>query len=120
MARTRWIWLVLAVLYAAFFSGYTSFGGPLSDEEIDGYMAMATGNAESPPPEKLAILRRFLEEDTGDDFVMVNVIDMYDTPLQIVGGKSARGWLWCSSSWGRCFSSRRDWPDPAPRPRNGE
>jgi hypothetical protein len=85
MTRTRWIWLVLAVLYAAFFSWYTSFGGPLSDEEIDGYMAMAKGNPEAPPPEKLAILRRFLEEDTGDDFVMVNVIDMYETPLQIEG-----------------------------------
>ncbi|MDE0886789.1 MAG: hypothetical protein OSB70_14775 [Myxococcota bacterium] len=85
MTRSRWIWLVLAVAYAAFFSWYTSFGGPLTDEEIDGYMAMAKGNPEAPPPEKLAILRRFLEEDTGDDFVMVNVIEMYETPLQIEG-----------------------------------
>ena len=30
-------------------------------------------------------MRKFLEEDTGDDFVMFNVIDMYDTPLQIEG-----------------------------------
>ena len=26
-----------------------------------------------------------MEEDTGDDFVMVNVIDIYETPLQIEG-----------------------------------
>ena len=26
-----------------------------------------------------------MEEDTGDDFVMINVIDMYDTPLQVEG-----------------------------------
>ena len=38
-----------------------------------------------PPAEGLARLRAFMEEDTGDDFVMVNVIDMYDTPLQIDG-----------------------------------
>ena len=25
------------------------------------------------------------EEDTGDDFVMINIIDMYETPLQIEG-----------------------------------
>ena len=31
------------------------------------------------------MMRRFLEEDSGDDFVMVNVIDMYETPLQIEG-----------------------------------
>ena len=30
-------------------------------------------------------MRKFLEEDTGDDVVMFNVIDMYDTPLQIEG-----------------------------------
>ena len=30
-------------------------------------------------------MRAFMEEDTGDDFVMINVIDMYDTPLQIDG-----------------------------------
>ena len=26
-----------------------------------------------------------MEEDTGDDFVMINVIDMYETPMQIEG-----------------------------------
>ncbi len=70
MTRTRWIWLVLAVLDAAFFSGYTSIGGPLSDEEIDGYMGMATGNAESPPPEKLAILRRYAQSGRAIGFVL--------------------------------------------------
>ena len=39
MTRTRWIWLTAAVLYAAFFSWYTSFGGPLTEQEIDKYMA---------------------------------------------------------------------------------
>jgi hypothetical protein len=33
----------------------------------------------------LAALRKFMDEDTGDDFVMLNVIDMYDRPLQIDG-----------------------------------
>lgn len=32
--RTQWTWLVLVGLYLAFFSWYTSFGGPLTDEEI--------------------------------------------------------------------------------------
>ena len=85
MTRTRWIWLILAVLYAAFFSWYTSFGGPLSDEEIDRYVTLVAEREDPPPPERLEHLRRFLEEDTGDDFVMVNVIDMYDEPLPIEG-----------------------------------
>ena len=85
MTRTRWIWLVVIGLYAAFFSWYTSFGGPLSDEEITRYVALAESSEPAPSPEQVAKLRKFMEEDTGDDFVMVNVIDMYETPLQIEG-----------------------------------
>lgn len=38
MTATKWIWVVLAGIYAVFFSWYTSFGGPLTNEEIDYYM----------------------------------------------------------------------------------
>ena len=85
MTRTRWIWLVTVAIWAAFFSWYTSFGGPLSDEEIDRYMSQFTERTPAPPPEAVAMLRRFMEEDTGDDFGMLNVIHMYDVPEQIEG-----------------------------------
>jgi hypothetical protein len=85
VTRTRWIWLVLAGLYAAFFGWYTSFGGPLTQAEIAHYLALLESRDEAPSPGDLARMRRFMEEDTGDDFVMVNVIDMYDTPLPIEG-----------------------------------
>ncbi|NRA04196.1 MAG: hypothetical protein HRU00_16510 [Myxococcales bacterium] len=85
MTRTRWIWLVLIGLYAAFFGWYTSFKGPLTQEEIEHYIAQVESREPTPPPERVAMLRKFMEEDTGDDFVMVNVIDMYETPLQIEG-----------------------------------
>ena len=79
------MWLVLAVIYAVFFSWYTSFRGPLTTEEIDYYMEqIAKGNPEA-SPERLSRTRRFMEEDTGNDFVMLNVIDMYETPLQVEG-----------------------------------
>ena len=85
MTRTRWIWIILTGLYAVFFSWYTSFGGPLSDEEIAHYIALIESREPAPSSERLAMMRKFLEEDTGDDFVMVNVIDLYETPLQIEG-----------------------------------
>ena len=85
MTRTRTIWAVLAGIYAIFFSWYTSFGGPLSEAEVDHYIGIMASQEPPPSPERVAVLRRFLEEDTGDDFVMVNVIDMYETPLQIEG-----------------------------------
>lgn len=85
MSRTVWVWIVLAGIYVVFFSWYTSFGGPLTDEEIDHYLAKMSQGSSVRSPERLAALRRFLEEDTGDDFVMLNVIDMYDVPQQIEG-----------------------------------
>ncbi len=85
MTSIRWIWLVSAIVYAAFFGWYTSFGGPLSEAEIEQYLTQFTDRDPSPAPEAVALLRRFMEEDTGDDFVMVNVIDMYERPLQIEG-----------------------------------
>ncbi len=85
MSRTAWVWLILGALYLAFFSWYTSFGGPLTDEEIEHYLAKFAESNPSGPPEREVILRRFMEEDTGDDFVMLNVIDMYEVPQQIEG-----------------------------------
>lgn len=85
MSKISIMWLVLALIYAAFFSWYTSFGGPLSSDEIEYYLERFAENNPDAPPERRAALRRFMEEDTGDDFVMLNVIDMYDTPQQIEG-----------------------------------
>ena len=85
MTRTRWIWLILTLVYMFFFGWYTSFGGPLTDEEIAHYAALFDEREPPLSPERKANLLRFMEEDTGDDFVMVNVIDMYETPLQIEG-----------------------------------
>lgn len=85
MTRTRWIWLILTFVYLAFFGWYTSFGGPLTDDEIAHYTALFESREPPLSPERKANLLRFMEEDTGDDFVMVNVIDMYERPLQIEG-----------------------------------
>lgn len=83
--QIKWIWSVLSLLYLAFFSWYTSFGGPLTPEEIEHYMSRVEQRQPPFSPERIAMLRKFMEEDTGDDFVMVNIIDMHETPLQIEG-----------------------------------
>jgi hypothetical protein len=85
VTATKWTWLVLAALYAAFFSWYTSFKGPLIAEEIEHYLALSAELNPDAPAEYTANLRKFMEQDTGDDFVMINIIDMYDKPLQVEG-----------------------------------
>lgn len=82
------VWLVLAVLYGLFFYWYTSFGGPLTDEEIAHYMGIAESRGGR--PEDLARMRKFMEDDTGDDFLMVNVSEMRDPPGQVEGTPPAK------------------------------
>lgn len=76
-------WTILAVLYLAFTSWYTSCGGPLMPEEIEGYVTLLQERGAS--LEEIAPLRAFLESDTGDDFVMVNAIELRNPPLQVEG-----------------------------------
>ena len=77
------VWTLLLVLYLSFFAWYTSFGGPLSDDEIAHYVGIMEERGGR--PEEIAELRAFLETDTGDDFAMLNVIEMRETPQQIPG-----------------------------------
>jgi hypothetical protein len=77
--------VIVAGLYAVFFSWYTSFGGPLSDEEIAHHIARVRSAEPPPTPETVALLRKFMEDDTGDDLVMLNLMELYETPLQIEG-----------------------------------
>jgi hypothetical protein len=72
------VWLVLGVLYAALFSWYTSFGGPLTPDEVEHYSQRLTELGAK--PERLSVWRAFMETDTGDDFVMLNAIDLRDAP----------------------------------------
>ena len=83
MTRMRWIWLSSGLLYALFFSWYTSFGGPLTEEEISKYLEHF--DQRGVQPEQRIMLERFMRADTGDDFVVLNAIDLYETPLQIEG-----------------------------------
>jgi hypothetical protein len=64
---------VALALYGVFWSWYVGFGRKMSADEIERVMLRleAAGLA----PERIAHFRRFLEQDDGRDFVMVNAID---------------------------------------------
>ena len=83
MRRNLLIWGIPAVLYAVFFAWYTNLGGPLSEAEIEKYMSYIEAGDAS--PDRVAQMRRFLEEDEGKDFIMINVLHLKDTPDQIDG-----------------------------------
>ena len=48
-------------------------------------MVMEQAEAADVAPEDIAKMREFMESDTGDDFVMVNLIEMNDPPPKMEG-----------------------------------
>ena len=85
------IWGILLVVYVAFFYWYTSFGGPLTNEETEGYLAaLRDAGADE---QRLVIWRQFMESDTGNDFAMLNAVQLRDVPRPVPGvepGESSR------------------------------
>lgn len=83
MKRSVIIWSVLVGLWGLFFLWYTNLGGPLTGEEIAAIMTRIEQSERSPA--EIDAIRQFLETDTGDDFVMLNVIEMHEAPAQVRG-----------------------------------
>ena len=77
-------WLVLFLLYFSFFSWYTSFSGPLTSAEIAHYRGVLEALSES-TPESLAVWEHFMQTDTGDDWAMISVVDVSETPNPVEG-----------------------------------
>ena len=57
------VWIVLGLIYLAFFAWYTSFDGPLTPEEIVHYRAVVADLSDN-DPERIAAFQRFMETDT--------------------------------------------------------
>jgi hypothetical protein len=85
VTATKLTWGILGLLYLLFFGWYTSCEGPLTEEEMAHFAKLMKERAPDASPERQAIMREFMETDTGDDLVMWNVIDMHETPLQLEG-----------------------------------
>ncbi len=77
------LWLFPALLYAIFVFWYTDFGGPLSNEEVDEFIEVMTGNGVA--PERVDYYAKFLRNDSGRQFLMVNNLDMNENPPALEG-----------------------------------
>jgi len=70
-----WLWAGPAILWLLFCFWYTNTGGPLTEREIDAFIAQAerSGNSGLVAADTL---RRFMQEDQGDQFLIVNLLEM--------------------------------------------
>ena len=89
-------WLILGAVYIGFFFWYTDMGGKLSQEEIQIFIKKHEQNiindGVSPDSEEFQLridfLTRFMEEDNGKQFIMVNNIEMNKNPEDVAGANS--------------------------------
>ena len=70
--------IYIAIGYLLFCVWYTNTGGPLTSAEIDTHLAQLTKSGGT--PQNLKIVEDFMRRDTGNQFVMVNLIDLNPTP----------------------------------------
>ena len=83
MSGRKWLWFVPTCLYLLFTLWYTNLSGPLTQAEMDAFAdQMASSGFE---PSAIQRMRQFMEEDTGRQFLMVNVMDMAPTPRRVAG-----------------------------------
>jgi hypothetical protein len=68
------VWTVAAVSYASFLLWYLPLWRRVSPQEVR--QVVAAAEAEGLSPERLAELQRFLEEDRGESFVIVNLLQL--------------------------------------------
>ena len=92
------IWIGIVVIYAGFFFWYTDIGGKLDGEEIEFFLERIEENASANSVDliQISFIKRFMEEDTGRQFLMVNNIDMDEDPEDVEGaepGESAESLL---------------------------
>lgn len=71
-----WVWPAALAVYAIFRAWYDNWRGPLRPSEIEAFMARA---AQAPGAKftDLQVLRRFMETDDGQEFVMCNLVRLY-------------------------------------------
>ena len=97
MSKNYRSWLVLIVIYGAFFLWYTDLGGKLNSDEIETYLVKLQENSEAKgisSPAELEMskatfkrVEKFMREDSGKQFLMVNNIDMSENPEDIEGAQ---------------------------------
>ncbi len=85
MSGRRLLWGLPALLYALFFYWYTDLGGPLSDEEISAFMVQFDERGVS--AEEATFIEEFMRQDTGRQFLMLNLLHLSDNPPDVEGAE---------------------------------
>ena len=81
ITKCSWVWLTPALFYMIFFGWYTNLKGPLSTQEINHFVDILEANGSA--TDRIVEIRRFMEEDDGKHFYMMNLLDFRDNPPEL-------------------------------------
>lgn len=81
MNKRMMVWGMAVLIWIGFTLWYTDLGGPLTDKEVTAGIELMA--ARGYDPARLEKLQRFLRNDSGRQFLMVNNIHMSDNPPPI-------------------------------------
>ena len=74
-----WVWAIAVILYLIFALWYFNWKGPLKADEIDGLIERVVASQSPTDPE---VLRKFLEEDDGKEFIMLNLVRFHEGKVE--------------------------------------
>ena len=72
------LWAGTGLLYLVFLAWYTNLSGPLEAGEIDDMLARL--DAAGVDGQRRDRIHEFMRSDTGRDFIMINLLDLNETP----------------------------------------
>ncbi|MFT7220649.1 MAG: hypothetical protein ACI8Z1_002268 [Candidatus Azotimanducaceae bacterium] len=75
------IWILVPVIYGAFSLWYFNWRGPISSSEVDAFMSSFNESKGSKHTDA-EVFRRFLEEDDGGEFVMLNLVKLHEGDVE--------------------------------------
>jgi hypothetical protein len=76
------VWIVAAIIYLAFRLWYDGWRKPLTPSEVEHFSQIIGDRVERGlEAQDIAIVRKFMEEDDGREFIMVNLIQFNPSPV---------------------------------------
>jgi len=84
--KRLFLWLIPLLIYLIFVFWYTDLKGPITDEEIDHFVS--TLEKRGVDDEIINHWLPFFKNDTGNELLMVNAIDLRDDPPEAKGNQN--------------------------------
>ena len=76
------IWVTTLLVYLVFRLWYDGLRKPLTAEEVEEYTRLLEERAGAGDEVDLAVMRKFLEEDDGKEFIMMNLLQYNPSPMK--------------------------------------